>query len=1226
MFAYLRSHHKRGASTSNPASPSLPSPHLQESPLQSTDSFSQPPPPRVYDSDSVHSSSPISPLPPILPPIPRVASRYASSQRQHQQPDAVAREKTAWGGHALDERGERQRRGSETEYQQAAKAPSSLSPVITVDEVPDKEEKTDTMARQGFMKELVKPNTRSSAGSSLDNQPAPFILSSSSSSFYSTGQSSSNMLPPPPPTKRSQTSPNAPHLRTGKTKLNLLNPMSLLMRRRSSQAMGYSSSESGSTRSLAIPGMKMPDDFDPSIRGKGVHDFSAPRPRRNFSYSDAPGTPPASSSFNPSHGRRRGPDFAQDKYVDTPDSATSSPRFAEKEHMAAFREHFGEEVEEPEARRDTATNTPRELVGPAIPVASVPLPEREAPPVPSVARPFSTTLELVPSQEELTNLTAKPHPVALEESATENVSELENSAQQNSRSRASSVIDPSFQPSGLPKHLTSNASRFSFDLAGVGSAAQEKLLEEKHKSKAATDKDPEPLPRESDDFDEDDMFEYGDIDDGAGFEEEIPGVNVDPDADVKQRTGGVGFNFALSAVATPISMTSPVEITIRTPRNSGGQAIGLALAGEPPVQISKDKEEVVAADEGLVSTVNPEAVGSTHSVDLSRGIPGGEDVPVNAAPRDDEDDDLYFDDGLIDLPHDDNGEAFDESIFDDENGPFHERRVRNIEPQASSITADPLAETNGEKENVLPEVGPSFDDSPNFSRGGNLGYRGSLAKPQAAGGLTQAKLEAYHDALAAAANQAAADGKFVRRDSVDTDGVHGSDIDDVNLEGSQPGLIPDEGRFSQETTSTQPEFGFGTEDDFDYGALEDDPMIAEANAEALANDAEGIYGQEFGFYAQADGGTGEAEYFNGGYFGPRALDGLIRSQSGHMMALREPNLTPITERSEYSNRNSLISSSIHSIHATGPQSAHPLNSPGLAQLAGMMSPSFEEDELSLGALMKLRKGAWGGSNGSASPAQSPTGGATSPLSYFPPLGGGVGMSHAVGAMSSQTPCAPLSGSTYSLASSTDDVRFGSEDEEGEDDEEEEDEGAGSAPGSPTITIDNHYSAATATMPSAMAAFPVPAPFHLHQQVPNWDISPPNHASHNTTTFTTNTTTPESSAVSSSVSPTHTFSFSLPTSSQNSSQRSAGGPLSSPASATVAAKITNVQSRTQHTHSRDSSSGGGGGGGGGYGADSITYLKEEDEMGGDRWVLERRRTAESGEVEVVGREVVEGGRI
>jgi hypothetical protein len=36
--------------------------------------------------------------------------------------------------------------------------------------------------------------------------------------------------------------------------------------------------------------------------------------------------------------------------------------------------------------------------------------------------------------------------------------------------------------------------------------------------------------------------------------------------------------------------------------------------------------------------------------------------------------------------------------------------------------------------------------------------------------------------------------------------------------------------------------------------------------------------------------------------------------------------------------------------------------------------------------------------------------------------------------------------------------------------------------------------------------------------------------------------------------------------------------------------------------------------------------KEDEGGGSTWVGERRRTAESGEVEVLAREVVAGGRI
>src|SRR5205085_11800472 len=43
------------------------------------------------------------------------------------------------------------------------------------------------------------------------------------------------------------------------------------------------------------------------------------------------------------------------------------------------------------------------------------------------------------------------------------------------------------------------------------------------------------------------------------------------------------------------------------------------------------------------------------------------------------------------------------------------------------------------------------------------------------------------------------------------------------------------------------------------------------------------------------------------------------------------------------------------------------------------------------------------------------------------------------------------------------------------------------------------------------------------------------------------------------------------------------------------------------------------------ADSISYIKEEEESGETRWILERRRTGETGELELLEREVVGGGR-
>ena len=49
---------------------------------------------------------------------------------------------------------------------------------------------------------------------------------------------------------------------------------------------------------------------------------------------------------------------------------------------------------------------------------------------------------------------------------------------------------------------------------------------------------------------------------------------------------------------------------------------------------------------------------------------------------------------------------------------------------------------------------------------------------------------------------------------------------------------------------------------------------------------------------------------------------------------------------------------------------------------------------------------------------------------------------------------------------------------------------------------------------------------------------------------------------------------------------------------------------------------------GSGADSVTYVREPDPDGGGkpRWVLERRRTSEQGQLELVGRELVQGGWI
>lgn len=273
------------------------------------------------------------------------------------------------------------------------------------------------------------------------------------------------------------------------------------------------------------------------------------------------------------------------------------------------------------------------------------------------------------------------------------------------------------------------------------------------------------------------------------------------------------------------------------------------------------------------------------------------------------------------------------------------------------------------------------------------------------------RVDAYQAALAAAAYKAAASGKF-RRDSSSTrfspeptSSPPTFDMDDIRgtglgLQGLSLGggesviestspvataaqvLGPDGGASGLPGSAAHLAYAFTSERDMDYqydfdddtGAytqdmddydLDDDAIIAEANAEALANDMDGFYGQEFNFYSapvqqprnattnnnnnNSNADKDLVQFANGGYFIPT---GVGRSTSGRVVS-REPNLTPITERSEYSNRNSVMSLAVPPYG-----SSSELRSPGLAQLA--LLAEGDNSDLSLSALLRLRSRTFGG--------------------------------------------------------------------------------------------------------------------------------------------------------------------------------------------------------------------------------------------------------------------------
>ncbi|KAH8904095.1 hypothetical protein BR93DRAFT_162946 [Coniochaeta sp. PMI_546] len=856
------------------------------------------------------------------------------------------------------------------------------------------------------------------------------------------------------------------------------------------------------------------------------------------------------------------------------------------------------------------------------------------------------------------------------------------------RSSNVSFSDPSRRDStmsAVPRHMKSTSSRFSFDM--VGAAKQEKLLEEKHRQRqidkgvddggfAAKDRD-----SRFDDFDNDD-YDYDAMMDDDGLEERIPGVNADaededyPEEDIpgfnaeadeedypvdelqeeldpdNDQENFSGFVFQRSNPASALASPMPSDI-LPTPRDTTGKVIGFAVtkdmtpdlapAPSPPFQNNLAAGETLSdSSEGL--GIQGLSAGNGPAYDKP---PYEEHQPVQppgiSAPLLSTSDDLYYDDSFIDaelrdeLNFEPEGPAFDESLFDLNDtdkygrpipGAFAQAKSMMTAQQASNRQSDETSRMSGQSavsqstahtsvDVCLQPALPNTECEEHGLEFPQPSERRSSVVPPPSSEL------AYQAALAEAAHKAAASGKF-RRGSSPTPLAHLTITSPTDSTESHPHSHPENGLDLDD--DSQPR---GLDDDYDF----DDDVIAEANAEALANDSDGWYGREFGFYSAPvpipshghghHGGSSSFDsspkplsaenlfqYANGGYFGPSG--GVIRSASGRMVS-REPNLTPITERSEYSNRNSIMSfvgppglSSAGGAAAAG--GAGQLQSPGLAELAMM----DDDANMSMSALLRLRSKTFGSSK--ASLLSSPEG---SPRSEFSPGGGGgQGSSwQRDGAVSPWGGAGPNFGghptaahvrknSAFSIQSNSD---------------------GGSGAGSPTLTmtappVPGAGGSYQTFPPGSSGLGPVPAPaFSQAQQLmypsgaspvlPSLSFPPvleedfiqmayqdtaAGETSRETSTETSNNLAGGSNMLHAS-----------PTGLDD------GRPQVSPT--TTSPHALGYQKRPGLGHRHKGS------------ADSISYIKEE-ESGETRWVMERRRTAETGEVEFVERELVEGGRI
>ena len=915
--------------------------------------------------------------------------------------------------------------------------------------------------------------------------------------------------------------PSTSHHRHGKAKLNLLNPRTLLARRRSHQAV-----VAAYVQSQNPPALQLPDDYDPRIRGNVVHDFSAPRPGRTLAAKNNDGQ---SQDSVPSKSTQCS--TARDG---------ESPPSAEREHAPIFREHFDDGLEK---SQDPATRSSAFLHQMSV-QASQPQPDPVQ--LPAFARKLPSIVSANIDGDRKSSFTL---PSAALEVVLESPDKDQTPAQSTPpisppkpASTATSISDVNAQGEGFPKRYESNSSRFSFDLAGVGSAAQEKLLEDKHRQKADRSNQRESMTSIEGLDDQYNGVEYDAIDDG-GYEERIPGVNCDEDDEATEENNMPvlqrdmeSFNFVSPNKSSFESTTSPTSTgvtSLDTPRDLITQQVGFTMSKSSPnlAQLQSGEQlQVSAEDEDL----RPRSTPGRSSKFIPQPQPLQQEVAseVNIAGltrlQSYMDDDLYFDDGMIDDVDDVSDQGFDEELFDSNTSglyslPSCDRTLQTLQkPELGSEgghgslnTKMPVPQNRSHESKG--DISPSPQRSLS-SDGATAELRDALtelnqqkqpAYSQTAG-LTQDNLAAYnHDALSMAVNRAVLNGAFDRP---------------VGLQSLQ---CPDEPNLTRQVAWEARRTGHEVPeaanfDTFDDEGLDDDPIVAAANAEALENDVEGFYGQEFGFFARACGSS-EAEYANGGYFGPRALQGVRRAHSGKAI-FQEPNLTPITERSEWSHRNSTASLAIHSHPLTNVSATSP-------QLADM---PLDDMNMQLAMLKELRRGAWGGSDvslqSSSNSYNSQNSG--SPLAHLPPNGI---FSSSLQGSNSNVNLQNMASSFHSFSSSNGHASSSESDPSPSSD-------------SPTITL-----ASAHTMPAQKAPMAVPSANQSTKIPPQPAMPPPPIPVHET-----------------------------PASPRNG--RAKG-------------------------HSINSS-----------GAESVSYKEE-----GGKWVVERRRTSETGEP-IFGRSVVEGGRI
>jgi hypothetical protein len=512
------------------------------------------------------------------------------------------------------------------------------------------------------------------------------------------------------------------------------------------------------------------------------------------------------------------------------------------------------------------------------------------------------------------------------------------------RRRGVTLVD---HPLALPHHAIVNASRFSFEESSKsGSAAQSQIGGDEPPRPVAPVADADDDDRSS--FADDFQFDLDDeYDDDDGFERANEGLFEND----LQSNGNADQSQLLELTAAVSSMMLAAEAPAE-----GNLPIEDSLPTMDPQPAAVEQPSKHPSLIRRKPMANPRGLDLSDDSDLDyedEGLAGYED----------EDDDLYYDDGFITEMY-----GGDEASQNEQPQPQKQPEKLTIQPpineatpaasppgdddaDGSATAAHRLSFATGFSSGLVPQdgsmatqpEGPTPDFPPFINPvGGGLGF--TPQQPQFyAPNVSGTMLNGYALSSLTATLQ-----QYQLQQQIGLAGAPQS---------------PSEGYDSD--INERPNFGANSDLDFDFDDLDgDDAMVAAANADALAYDSEGFYGTEFGFYpSNIPGGSGLS--YAGGFFGAAGANGdLLRPP------IRRPSLTPISERSECSYRNSLVfpvAGSLGAGSAGGWGSVGPLT-------PGSWGGAEPGEDLSLGQLLQLRRNAWGGSNGSMHSSGSAGGG------------------------------------------------------------------------------------------------------------------------------------------------------------------------------------------------------------------------------------------------------------